>query len=180
MDARLHPNRLERARRRVSELRPRSVLFVCLGNVCRSPYAERAFNSRVGPHVRATSGGFIGPDRPPPEPALEAAAARGIEHRDHRSRLLTSDILEGADAIFIFDRHNMKSVRSKVTTDPHRVLWLGDLDPIWAGKRAIIDPWGKPASAFEQTFERIDRCLSTIVPAVSDAAEDSETTDPSP
>jgi len=143
-----------------------TLLFVCLGNICRSPYAERVLAQRSKGALRVTSAGFIGPGRPPPEAALEVARARGIEHAEHVSRTLTSEHLDAADVIFVFDRHIARSVRGTEEVKADRVLWLGDFDPQWEGRRAILDPWGKPVEEFERTFERIERCVDEVLQAL--------------
>jgi protein-tyrosine phosphatase len=140
-----------------------SVLFVCLGNICRSPYAERVLARRGNGALRVHSAGFIGPGRRPPPEALEVARARGIEHAEHVSRTLTRELLEGADVLFVFDRHLARRVRSTAGARADRILWLGDFDPEWAGKRAIADPWGKPVEEFQRTFARIERCVDALV-----------------
>lgn len=162
MDGRLHPGRHTRARETLSALQPQSLVVLCLGNVCRSPYAGRLLAERL-PQFDVASAGFIGPGRQPPETALAVAAARGLDHADHRSQVLTPDLLGSAEGIFVFDRFNIARVRQFGGAEMRRVFWLGDFDPMWTGKRAIIDPWGKPPEEFERTFERIERCVNVVV-----------------
>lgn len=153
---------------RLAKMRPRSVLFVCLGNVCRSPYAKWSAEARLqeapAPHT-FDSAGFIGPDRPPPDPALTAARGRGIDHGSHRSKTLDAELVNGSDLVVIFDRGNLKRLRRTKGARTDHVLRLGDLDSEWTGKRAIIDPWGKADEEFERTFARIDRCLDALIAA---------------
>ncbi|NNF12136.1 MAG: low molecular weight phosphotyrosine protein phosphatase [Gemmatimonadetes bacterium] len=153
---------------RLRDAQPGSVLFVCLGNICRSPYAEHVFRSRVGDGVEASSAGFILPGRQPPENALEVAATRGVSTTDHRSQVVSEDLLRGSDAVFIFDRFNAQRLRKLPSGPRGRVYWLGDFDPEWTGKRAIIDPWGKPAEEFDRTFARIERCIDRVTRVLSD------------
>jgi len=135
------------------------VLFVCAGNICRSPYAERVWKSFEGA-VAVDSAGFIGPDRAPPGEALRAAAARRVDHADHRSKLLTRDMVRSADAIFAFDSSNVALLRREHPGEGGKVFWLGDFDPVWTGTRAISDPWGRGAREFRSTFARIERCVA--------------------
>jgi protein-tyrosine-phosphatase len=162
IDRLLHPRRRRRAKRRLAELAPRAILFLCLGNICRSPYAARVLAARVGTGVRAESAGYLGPGRPPPSEALEIARGRGIDHADHVSALVTSEQIEAAEAIFVFDRFNVRNVKTTPGARLDRVLWLGDFDPVWTGKRAIVDPWGKPLAEYEATFVRIERCVEEV------------------
>jgi protein-tyrosine phosphatase len=161
-----HPSRHRSARAKVTAYRGEQITFVCLGNVCRSPYAAWSLGTRLAsPEIR--SAGFIGPGRTPPERALEAARKRGVDHAAHRSRVLTAEDVNGSSLIVIFDRFNQKRLRSVPGVTLEQVVWLGDLDPVWTGKRAIIDPWGKDQEYFDRTFERIDRCLDELVEALS-------------
>lgn len=166
MDGGLHPWRYRRARNRLRELRPQRILFVCLGNICRSPYGERVMARGGKAWLEVGSAGFIGPDRPPPENALAVARRRGIEHGDHRSRLVTPGLAAEADAVFLFDRLNWIRLAQLRAVSPGRVFWLGDFDPRWAGKRAIPDPWGRPEAEFEEAFERIERCVDSALNAL--------------
>lgn len=158
IDAALHERRRARARARLADARPGAVLFVCLGNICRSPFAARLWTERSR-GSEAGSSGFIGPGRPPPEEALTAARDRGVDHADHRSRVLTAEALCTADVVFVFDRHHLRQLTKWREVRGRTVLWLGDLDPAWSGKRAIPDPWGKPVEEFRSTFARIERCV---------------------
>lgn len=162
IDGGLHPTRHERAIRRLRELEPRSVLFLCLGNVCRSPYAERALAARVPRGIRVESAGFIKPGRPPAHLAMEVASERGIQHSDHRSRVVTPDDLQSLDVVFFFDRYNKERLVRARGLREDRVFWLGDLEPVYGGRRSILDPWGKPRSEFERVFDRIDRCVDRL------------------
>ena len=173
VDRGLHPWRRNRARQRIHATSPQSFLFVCLGNICRSPYAEHVLRARGGPSLGVESAGFIKPGRRPPEEALAVAGARGIEHGGHRSRVLDPALLEAPDAVFVFDRYNARDVRRTPGVRLDRIYWLGDFDPEWAGKRAIADPWGKPREEFERAFARIERCVDEVLRALSrDPADD--------
>ncbi len=165
-DARLADSRRELVRGAIEEIRPNRVLFICLGNICRSPYAERFAKRHVA--VEVDSSGFIGPGRPPPEHAQAVARARGIDHSDHCSKTVTQQQMADADLVFIFDRYHVKRLKSSGLWDARKVYWLGDLDPSWPGSRAIHDPWGKELEDFEAAFQRIERCVLAFAELASE------------
>jgi len=171
IDARLHQRRLVESVARLRRLKPESLLFLCLGNICRSPYADRVIRKSLPDDYIIESAGFLMEGRTPPVEALDAAAARGVQHGDHRSRLVRQSELTTADAVFIFDRFNASDIRQRGGTRPGRLFWLGDFDPEWTGTRAIIDPWGRGPLDFAVKFERIDRCLDTVVTALTSEEE---------
>ena len=181
IDAWLHPRRGRAAAAGFRRLDPDSVLILCLGNVCRSPYAEWVVRSRAGDLLQSDSAGFIGPGRSPPLPALSVARARGIDHSTHVSKVVSVEMVKAADAVIVFDRGNARRLRRLMGGRPRHMFYLGDFDPHWDGRRAILDPWGKPDGVFDQTFARIERCIDSMLsglPVIP--SERPGTTPPSP
>ncbi len=164
LDRALHGRRRRRAISFIRERRTAKILFVCLGNICRSPFAKALADDRG---LSADSVGFIGPGRNPPHEAVDAARRLGVDHGHHVSREILREDVEEADLIVVFDRFNVQRVRSAYPSALSKMLWLGDLDPEWAGKRAIIDPWGRGRDFFDHTFERIERCVDELSSALS-------------
>jgi protein-tyrosine phosphatase len=142
--------------------RPRSLLVVCHGNVCRSPYLE-AVLQRDMPDVHVESAGFIGPGRPVPPFALAAAAERGLDLSTFRSRPLVPAVVRGADIIVVMDENQSRHVERDFGVPRKRIVVAGDLDPLPSATRAIVDPWGQPMDVFVSSFNRLDRCAAMLV-----------------
>jgi protein-tyrosine phosphatase len=162
----LHPLRRVLARRSLRRRStPNAVLFLCHGNVCRSPYAAmrftRALPTALRSTIRAASAGFIGPDRPSPELALNAARRRDIDMSAHRSALVTPEAVRENDLVVVMSAEQARAVASRFG-DRHALV-LGDLDPRSIRRRTVLDPWDGDASAFDESYERIDRCISELV-----------------
>jgi len=166
-DRLLHPWRRRRARARLAALRPDSLLFVCHGNICRSPFAAAAARRLLpGLAARITSAGFIGPDRPAPAEALQAAASLGLDLASHRSRLLDTRTARSAGLVVVMDGAQARGVRS-LGVAPARVLQLGDLDPEPIERRTIADPVEQPLEVFLACYRRIDRCVGALAAAIT-------------
>jgi protein-tyrosine-phosphatase len=168
----LHPLHRRRAfealRRRPP---PASLLVVCRGNRCRSPFAALL----LGPwssrrRVRVDSAGFVAPDRPPPAAALVAAARHGVDLSRHRSRLLTADRTRAADLIVVMDPDQQRAICRRFGRAMRDVLVLGDLDPRPSASRAIRDPVNQPLAVFEEVFGWIERCVRELERAIGSEA----------
>ena len=142
--------------------RPRSLLVVCYGNICRSPYLE-AVLQRALPDVRVQSAGFFGPGRPVPPFALELGAKRGLDLSTFRSRPLLPTVVRGADLIVVMDAYQARHLERYFGVPRKRIVVAGDLDPMPASTRAITDPWEQPKEVFVSSFNRLDRCAATLV-----------------
>lgn len=167
-DRLLHPWRRRRARRRLASApAPSTVLFLCFGNICRSPFAEEVFRRRVpearADRVRVGSAGFY-PEagRPSPEEARRAAARRDVDLGDHRSRVASPPAAGDDPLVVAMDAGQARRARRSWGTPRDRTLVLGDLDPSVPERRAILDPFGRPEEVFDEVFERIDRCVAEL------------------
>jgi protein-tyrosine phosphatase len=149
------------------------VLFVCHGNICRSPFAEvlaRKLLAERGAGADLGSAGFIGPGRPVPEIAIAAALAYGVDLGAHRSQLLTPTLVSGADLILVMDTVQRAAVTTLLGQRARRVVLLGDLDPAPIRRRAIHDPVEQPREIFDATYARIARCVRTLVQTIAPQA----------
>lgn len=166
----LHPLRRRTARDRLTRLPAvESILVLCYGNICRSPYAASVLTQTLmerGRTAQVTQGGFLGPDRPANERALTVARGRGIDLGGHRSRLVTADEARNADLVIVMERQQAERVIHQYGSREERVLLLGDLDPGAIETRDIPDPYGLDTGFFARTYERIDRCIAELVRAL--------------
>ena len=162
-DRMLHRRRRQSAARRLaSRPRPAAMLFICHGNICRSPFAEASARRRLPAATRVESAGFIGPDRPSPPEAVAAAAELGMDLTPHRSRVLTPEMLRAADLVLVMDAGQRQRLLLGRPALAERIFLLGDFDPEPIERRAIPDPVEKPVEAFRSCYARIERCTSLL------------------
>jgi len=95
-----------------------NILFVCLGNICRSPTAEGVFRRQaeaasLAGHFRIDSAGLMaGPGQPPDRRATRAAARRGIDIKGQRSRMVRDGDFHDFDHIVAMDGANLAHLRA--------------------------------------------------------------------
>jgi protein-tyrosine-phosphatase len=130
------------------------VLFVCQGNICRSPFAAAVLRSRLGDHAAISIGsaGMIPhPGRPTPPLGLQAAAAIGIDLAAHRSAWLTRETAEAASLLVVFDETNRTAVFDRYPDLTVPVIRLDEL-----GKPGeIADPVDGGPEEFRRCYQRI-------------------------
>ena len=146
---------------------PGSVLVICYGNICRSPFAAAVLQARLaGTGVRVESAGFFGPGRPSPVDAIDAARRRHHDLHSHRARLITLDLVRAADLLIVMDTAQRNTIRDRFGRDRRDVLLLGDFDPLPIKTRAIRDPVDGAPALYDEVYARIDRCATALAGAI--------------
>ena len=165
-DRLLHRTRRRAAIRTLQEgLRPDHILFLCHGNICRSPFAANLLQRqllRSQIEVRIQSAGFLASGRASPPEAQEAASYWNVDLTPHRSRQVSAQLLGEADLIVVMEPVQRWVVAARFSRPMRDVLVLGDLDLRPAASRAIPDPWGRAAAAYEGSYARIARCVAVL------------------
>jgi len=157
----LHPFRRRKALAALrGRARPRTLLVVCYGNICRSPFAAALLARELTPlGVDVRSGGFISFNRPAPADAIAAAQSHGVDLTKHRSRPVTADVARAADLIVVMDVTQRRLVCERFGRRLSHVILLGDLDPAVVETRAIRDPVDQSRQVFDEVYERVSRCV---------------------
>jgi protein-tyrosine phosphatase len=168
----LHPFRRRKALEALrGRARPRTLLVLCHGNICRSPMAAALLDRELRPlGIDVQSAGFIGFNRPPPAEAIAAAESHGVDLTSHRSRPVTADVARAADLIVVMDVIQRRLVCERFGRLPSDVIVLGDLDPAAVETRAIRDPVDQSRQVFDEVYERIARCVQELGRALGSAA----------
>jgi protein-tyrosine phosphatase len=145
-----------------------SVLFVCLGNICRSPLAEAALRTeaeRAGVAITVDSAGtgdwHVGR---PPDPRAQATALRhGINIGGYRARQVTRDDFSRFSHILALDPDNLADLRALAPDDATAELGLLlDLVPARAGQ-GVVDPYYGAAEGFEATWSDVSEAARALV-----------------
>jgi len=90
----------------------KTILFICTGNICRSPMAEGLFRHAVAGDYRVLSAGLGALDgQPPSTHSVTAMRELGIDISQQRSRMLTAELVQQADYIFGMTHSHVDTVQ---------------------------------------------------------------------
>ncbi len=145
-------------------------LFMCLGNICRSPLAAayaRKCAAEQGLRVHVESAGTLSSHAGERADggARELAAIEGVDVSQHRARQVKMEDFERFDRILAMDDRNMADL-SKLCPPEHRhkLQLLLDYAP-HIGRRTVPDPYGQPLSGFQRSYELIVAGVDGLVMA---------------
>jgi protein-tyrosine phosphatase len=148
--------------------RPIKILFVCLGNICRSPTAEAIFRKKFAEKgipaeidSAGTSNYHVGERSD--ERSIHHATACGYE-MTHLGRQVHPKDFEKFDIIFAMDRSNFTNLK-KVCPDPKYLPKLHMLTDFSTSGRyqEVPDPWAGTAQDFEEVIAIIEDCVEGVI-----------------
>ena len=152
---------------------PKRVLFVCLGNICRSPAAEGVVGPRVaqrglGGRIDVDSAGTIGyhAGEPADERMRRAAAQRGIELTSRGRRFEPSDF-DRFDLIVAMDTSNREDLLAQAEGDAQRakVRLLSDFLPRGAPREVADAFYGGP-QGFDRVLDMVEQAADPVIDAL--------------
>ena len=152
------------------------VLFVCMGNICRSPTAAGVFRraqSESGSHaIQVDSAGtheyHVGD--PPDRRAIAAAKKRGIDLSGLRARAVCDDDFAQFDLVLAMDRDNLDSLQRRAPSQyQERIRLVMDFAP-QAYTREVPDPYYGGAEGFEAVLDLLEQASQGILRELRAAA----------
>jgi protein-tyrosine-phosphatase/predicted ATP-grasp superfamily ATP-dependent carboligase len=139
----------------------KEILFICKGNICRSPFAEAYAKKKFPQSLCITSGGYFPQSgRKCPEEAMLTGNKFEVSLENHSSKLVTADMVSKVDKIFVFDTEDYAMTVSKFPQEKRKVNFLG----VFGKKENIIigDPFGKKLKGFEDCYSDIAESIDNF------------------
>ena len=138
----------------------KSILMVCTGNICRSPYAEVALAARA-PHLTVSSAGLSAMvDQGADETAAGVSRARGLSLDTHQPRQMKTPIMSSADLILVMDDGHLERLLRRYPDARGKTFKLGK----WLGNKDIVDPYLRNEAFFELVYDEIDKAIESWLP----------------
>lgn len=151
---------------------PESVIFVCWGNICRSPMAERVAQHQAAAYglddVRFASAGVSSEEiGSPVDPrAAEVLRRHGYSADGHRAHQIGSAELASAGWVIAMVQQHIDLLRR--LGDTAHVRLLTDFDPDATAGAGIRDPWSGSPDGFEDTLASVEAAIPGVLTAVAE------------
>ena len=156
------------------------VMLLCTGNTCRSAMAEgiaKKVAEEMGVnHVEFSSSGTGAMNGvPATDYAIEAAAHWDVDIRNHRSRLVNKEIVEGSDLILAMAPEHVQQILSKFKGAASKIfLYKSFPEPFSPTQARVEDPIGGTLEQYNQTFLELDEVMRRIFPRIVELAKTHE------
>jgi len=145
------------------------ILFVCLGNICRSPTAEGVFRHKV--NQRGIRDGYLGDifidsagtgayhiGKKPDRRARETARQNGVNLEELRARQVTVQDFTDYDYILAMDQENIRAMKRICPAEnSHKIRLLMDYAENCPGISEVPDPYSGGIEGFHRVYDIIDR-----------------------
>ncbi|MCG6871656.1 MAG: low molecular weight phosphotyrosine protein phosphatase [Gammaproteobacteria bacterium] len=150
------------------------VLFVCLGNICRSPTAEGIFRKLVREreldqhiHIDSAGTGAWHVGSPPDNRAQQAAARRDVDISGLRGRQVERDDFDRFDYVIAMDRSNLQDLRSLARGRTEHIELLLSYAHNWS-EQDVPDPYYGGPAGFERVLDMIEDAANGLLRDIED------------
>ncbi|MEO5804680.1 MAG: ribose 5-phosphate isomerase B [Verrucomicrobiota bacterium] len=145
----------------------KTILFVCTGNICRSPMAEGLFRHAIKGRTdfRVLSAGVGAIDgQPPSAHAVRALKDLGIDISRQRSRMLTAEVVQEADYIFGMTHSHVDSINLLYPWAAEKTFLLREFDEtLDIFEKDISDPIGGSFETYQDCRDQIEQGIASLL-----------------
>ena len=142
--------------------KPTRLLFVCSGNICRSPLAHgwAIHETEIrNLNVESDSAGTLMIEgHPAHDHTVQVCREAGFSIEEHRSKGITQTLVDWAEYILVMETHHASYIRQHFNDCDDKIMLLGSL----AGMMSIPDPIGKDLGSYRENRDQIQRSMRVL------------------
>lgn len=146
----------------------KNLLFVCTGNICRSPFAQGLFlklsaDKGIKDVAARSAGLFALPGNQATYLAQRVAAEHHVDLAEHKAQIVTADLADLSNLILVMEQHHKNDLVSDFPEASGRVRLLRHFARYGSRDRGIADPYGLDNDAYRFCFLDIEDAVSGLI-----------------
>jgi protein-tyrosine phosphatase len=152
------------------------IIAVCTANICRSPVVEAVLRDRlvelgkVGWQVQS-AGTWASNGQAPSRYSQEILAERGLDISNHRSQVITREMLEGAALVLCLAEGHAEAMRAEFPDHADKIFLLTEM----VGQQySVSDPYGGPRHGYERMVNDVTQLVEDGLPRIIELATSPE------
>ena len=163
--------------------KPKRILFVCTGNICRSPLAEGIFRHAVRGRKEyevASAGVATGFGQRPSENGVVALRQWGIDISDIRSQPMSDELVAWATHIFAMTRSHLDAILTFFPESANKVWLACEFEPQLATRPEVPDPIGMGMHAYIATRDHLQKAIPSLISFIDSTMSETKATTQAP